>query len=67
MKSAARVEPVMCAFCAASVEAADRVCLHLPLVEEGGQALYVHWRCLRSAVHADVPLLEVDAYQGGPL
>jgi hypothetical protein len=38
----------------------------LTLVEGGEQGLYVHWHCLRSVLHEEVPLLDAGDYQGGP-
>jgi hypothetical protein len=37
--------------------------MELLLADGSPQHLFVHWQCLRNSLHAEVALLDVDAYQ----
>ena len=54
---------VECAICAQRCAPGDRVSVELRLADGSPQHLFAHWQCLRGALHAQVPLLDVDAYQ----
>lgn len=54
---------VQCGICALRCAPGDRVSIDLRLADGGAQHFFVHWHCLRSVLHPDVALLDVDAYQ----
>ena len=54
---------IHCAICGLRCAPGDRVTIELRLADGSPQHLFVHWQCLRNTLHADVALLEVDAYQ----
>jgi hypothetical protein len=65
MSTTSPIGAVVCALCSGSVVPTEMVSLELPLSDGGSQGLYVHWSCLRNALHPTVPLSDVDSY-GGP-
>lgn len=58
-----RQERVKCGICAQRCAPGDRVSVELRLATGGTQHFFVHWQCLRTAVHPEVVLHDVDDYQ----